>query len=721
MFKTIVNKLLIALYFIIGTIILEIVTFNMLGFGFLPDYFGFNFAIILCLAFFIFIIPNYTIQYVIYTIFLTIQLVLIYANYSLYIIYGDLLSFDMLRLIGEAGAAITSSFVYLSIILQLICVYLAIVVIGALLLKYCKRAKINTKVHFSIFSVAIILSLQCISLGYYFNIKNNILEIELSEENIIQNDKILMQTSLLKTASYKKFGTYGYFLNMIVDTFEKDDATTQKMAIDYFNSGNIYDGSESNVWGVDKGNNVIVIMMESLEWFGFGDGTYDRDLNNFSSELTPNVYSIIYGNTTSLNDDSIIAKNTFEKAKTNMSEGVGIMGNYPSGKYLADIAGEKDYGNETPLAYAMPHVLKNMGYTTSYVHSHKIDFYDRNLTHRNLGFETVIGKDLVTDSNGNYIYTGKDLKFDNWAAEGEFVKNALKYIIPEDSVNENKPFYTFYLNVSSHGAYTDSDNTHDGDAKKYMNYVKYGPDDCTLNSNNVYELTNTTNPTYTNWYTNVLKEYGSNPDLVSQLEYYQCGVCGLDEAIGIILNKLESLGIDDETTMLLYSDHNAYYGNLSNHVKGLPEDIMSVELNSVPMIISSPGVKDYNETTNEKYTLTERFCSAYDVVPTLFDLLGIKFNENLYIGRSLFAPTDYVYELNGEMYDMTAFYSITGGYFSQHIITKDFVNYKTEPGVTQEHIKLFETVCNNMLRKLNYLEVLNNSNLFNKLENNKFE
>ena len=52
------------------------------------------------------------------------------------------------------------------------------------------------------------------------------------------------------------------------------------------------------------------------------------------------------------------------------------------------------------------------------------------------------------------------------------------------------------------------------------------------------------------------------------------------------------------------------------------------------MIISSPGIKQLNSTLESKYLVNTRFSSAYDVIPTLFDLLGVKFNENFYLGHS---------------------------------------------------------------------------------------
>ena len=147
MLKTVLSKLLMVLYFVCGALILEAVTFHILGMGFMPEYFGYNFAIIMFIAILVFIIPNFTAQYTIYTIILGLQAIMIYINYSLYMIYGDLFSIDMIRLIDEAGAAMTSNFIYFSVILQLFFVNVAIVIVGNVMLKKCKKDKIKIRQH----------------------------------------------------------------------------------------------------------------------------------------------------------------------------------------------------------------------------------------------------------------------------------------------------------------------------------------------------------------------------------------------------------------------------------------------------------------------------------------------------------------------------------------------------------------------------------------------
>ncbi len=117
MLKTVLSKLMMVLYFVFGALILEAVAFHILGMGLMPEYFWYNFSIVMFIAILIFIIPNFTAQYVIYTIILGVQAILIYVNYSLYVIYGDLFSIDMFRLIDEAGAAMTSDFIYFLLLL----------------------------------------------------------------------------------------------------------------------------------------------------------------------------------------------------------------------------------------------------------------------------------------------------------------------------------------------------------------------------------------------------------------------------------------------------------------------------------------------------------------------------------------------------------------------------------------------------------------------------
>ena len=148
----------------------------------------------------------------------------------------------------------------------------------------------------------------------------------------------------------------------------------------------------SNVFGVSNGDNVIVIMLESLEWYPFTDGT--ENSYTFSNELTPNIYNLI--------QDGFIATDFFAKSKTNISEGIGFLGSYPIGKYMEQVTGKKQLDN---YGFSMPNVLNKLGYTTCYLHSNVGSYYSRKSTHKYLGF-----------SNSNF----KDHKYCNMLASKSF-------------------------------------------------------------------------------------------------------------------------------------------------------------------------------------------------------------------------------------------------------------------------------------------------------------
>lgn len=748
MAKSVLNKLSMLIYFVVGALVLEVITYRVLEFSSFPTYFFYNFAVIAFFALIVFAIPSYAWQYGIYTFILLIQTVFAYINYSLWMIYGDVFSFDMLNLALEAGAAISKSFVYFSVCMQMLSIFLIITILGAVLLNKIKKDKINPREHFSIFNVILLIGLECFSIGYILNVRNSVHNGAVMWDNDKSyfeiSDSFVMDVPLLKSCNYENFGTYGYFANLLIREINGYDQKVKRNTVEYFNNSNVYsgstyknenglvldkDGNQVTFFGLDKNsetgkrNNVIVIMMESVEWFALGDGTYDKDFNNLSNELTPNIYNLIYGENSeyysTLNEASLVSKNFFSKSKTNISEGYGIIGSYPVSQTLKDVVDGKD------LVYAMPNVLGDLGYTTNYVHSNEISFYDRDKTHSKLGFDNVVGKDTLT-KDGEKVYTGNDLKWGHWENEAEFVKNAMDYIVPNPEINNN-PFYSFYLNVSSHGEYEYSE--FDKDCLRYENLVKYGKDDCVFESG-VYRLKTVEelegkDLDYSNWYQNIWDTFGeTNKDrkLVDELLYYQCGVCGLDEAIGEIINQLKEYNIQDETTMVLYSDHYSYYSKvggttMSERFKDNPQNY--IELNTVPFIISSPGLKNLNKNLqdSEKIQINNTFCSAYDIIPTLYDLLGIKFNENLYIGKSLFKPSDFTYNLNGEVLEMVVYYSNTNGMFSKDIYTYNFKEYYKENIYVDDEIKeIFKEESYKVLEKLNYLYILDKYQLFNEID-----
>ncbi len=735
MSKVLANKFVMMLYLLIGSILLEIVCFHTLGFGVFPEYWIYDIAIVLFLGMIIFAIPNYMVQYILSTIFIILHAILIYANYTLYCVYvGEIFTFDMFKLIKEAADASNSGFFNFKLVAQLVLVVLAIIISGFLLLRKCKKQKIKLKSHYAMLFVAIFACFELISLGTVFGYRQTFNTTSGLGTEYATSESFLMNTTFMKEASYRKFGTYGFYTNLLLSDYQANKKETINATVDYFNAGKMYDNSP--VFGADSGNNVIVIMMESLEWFAFGNGTYDPDLKNLSAELTPNIYSLIYGDDmtedTAENggtDDGMVAKNFFAKSKTNISEGFGIMGSYPIGQNLSDIAGNGYDKQLNTFGYTLPSVLNRLGYKTSYVHSHTTEFYNRSATHNNIGFDKVFGKNDIVDKNGNQVYTGDDIKFHHWMCEADFVDEAMDVIVPYDSMEENSPFYTFYLNVSSHGNY--DYNVNNGDHVKYRNCVIYGKENCELDEDGNYKLKEDFNDidVYSNFYKNLIKNYGNNPQFCEYAINYECAVMGMDEAIGKIISQLKEYGIYDKTTMLLYSDHYAYYNGLTYDIKGFSSNEVEniIELDTIPFILSSPGLKRVNADSLNEYDYTEYdlFCSAYDVVPTVLDLLGISFNQNFYAGSSLFKQYEsYAVSINGETEyaPIKVYYSNVGGIYSQYVYTGDLVNLRTVKNavITEDDANVLKTEAISTVTKLYYISILNKNALFTRLTNNQF-
>ena len=705
------SKFGLSLFYLISTILIEIMTFQMLDIGLLPKNFMYDLGLILMFVGIIFIIPNYLAQYIVSMIMIIGQVVLMYVNYSLYHLYGDVFSFDMIRLFNETKQAITSDFTYIWLIIFLVVLVLFIGTVGFFIYKSLRTYRMPFYKNFSVFMIMILLVVQGLGISVYTQQSIALsATADINDENYVLSDAFLRDTTMLKIASLKSLGTYGYYVNNIMNLLSNtaNDAVI-KQATNYFNSGKIHDETSSNVFGVDEGNNVLVIMMESLEWYGFSNGTKNSRI--FSKELTPNIYNLI--------QDGFVATDFFAKSKTNISEGIGILGSFPIGKLMGQVATSS---TESYFGFSLPNILKEKGYDTGYYHGFNGSFYDRDSTHTHLGFDHIYFGDDANDGN---------LTWGEFPQESQFVYDAIDYgkLIPE-----GKKFYNFYTTLNTHGAYTNDKSIGNVDREVYKQKV--------LDSN---------------WY----KEAKSAYIYSTTLEYlvnYEASVVGLDYAIGVMIDRLKELNIYDTTTIVLYSDHNAYYHTLSNIIKGVAStNYADTELNTVPMIIKSKGLNDkiksngfYHYNNNGEYSKeynldgviacpdkydnteegslpndnivdrciysTDRFCSAYDILPTILDLLGIPFNTSLYPGNSLFVELPqkmnvFRNESNPQTVEeyIVAYYSHTGGLFGKYGNTKDMDDFEFIYPQNIEYNSYpdkFKQVCKNLLLQLNCVATL---------------
>jgi len=213
-----VSKLGLSLFYLIATLLIEIMTFCMLDIGFLPEHFLYDFSFMLMFMGIIFIIPNYLAQYIVSMVIIVIQFVLTYVNYTLYHLYGDVFSFDMVKLFNETKQAITSDFTYVWIIVMLVVLALVLGLIGFFIYRALKPYKMPFHKNFSVFILMVVLIVQGVGLSVYTQQNAYISAASsITDEDYVLSDEFLRETTMLKIASLKSLGTYGYYVNNIMN------------------------------------------------------------------------------------------------------------------------------------------------------------------------------------------------------------------------------------------------------------------------------------------------------------------------------------------------------------------------------------------------------------------------------------------------------------------------------------------------------------------------
>lgn len=140
------NRILIPILFIICSIAFELLNFIYLGFNnsngnniIFPVYFLFDLSIILMIAGFIFLLQNQKAMWVFFYIFLSFQFIINIVNTTMYKVFGDIFSFDLLKLGEEAKTAMSLDFIdWGGILLNLSLLGLTIL-LSICLIKFNKR------------------------------------------------------------------------------------------------------------------------------------------------------------------------------------------------------------------------------------------------------------------------------------------------------------------------------------------------------------------------------------------------------------------------------------------------------------------------------------------------------------------------------------------------------------------------------------------------------
>ena len=623
-----INKLskneLILIFLSVSVFFGEVLLFLLLKMGVFPKYMFYNLAITLVLVGITILLPNYILKSIFVWVIIFIQFVLNCANVIIVSATNEIFSFDMLLLAGEGLQAFDPAFINIPQILCLI-FYLFLNVIVFIFISKVKTKRFVYKKYNWLMALVVFFAFQAVGTGIY-----NYQTLTLSTVNadsqyyMFESDEYLYQSLSSKWECIERFGSGGFYTKNILNLFDGKTYDEEMMTetLNYFLSGTT---TPTVVNGVSKGNNLISILLESVEYFGI------------DPYFTPTLYKIFY-------QDGILLNNFYANNRTNISEGLVLAGNYPRENPI-NLASENvtQVLSNNLSSFTLPNKLNQNNYKTTYVHNVVSWFYNRDKTHGNngIGFQNMLFLENM-DVLEKWVDFNQDpdnefYAWYNWTLDSDVMTNYKEIMYPKDQL-----FYTHFSTISSHGKFMERESM-----KHYYEHLLSDKDD----ENGAYNK-------MCNYLTSIGYVIPEDEYYLNMFHWYKSAVMDVDKTIEIMMSYLNQNNMLDNTTILLFADHNAYYNGLTYAMKGFDYDVNVYDTNlyHIPVVIYDNKLKsellenvdnqflDANniKVNDNNHIFVDKFTSTYNLLPTLLDLLGIDYNSNFYFNESIFNTENYI-------------------------------------------------------------------------------
>ena len=303
--------------------------------------------------------------------------------------------------------------------------------------------------------------------------------------------------------------------------------------------------SEKNIYtGMFKGKNLIAIVAEA-----FSPIAVNKD-------LTPTLYKLV--------NSGFVFNNFYTPVyyvSTSDGEYVTLNSLLPKESVWSFSKSSKNY-----LPYAYGNLFKEMGYTTYAFHDGTYKYYNRHLSHPNMGY--------TYKACGNGLE--KSMKCKIWPQSDLEMINATY-----DYYKDSEHFMTYYMTISGH-----------------LQYNFYGNNMSYRNKDLVKDLDKST----------AIKAY-----IAAQKE--------LDKALEELLNKLEADGKLDDTVIVLSADHYPY-GLTTDQIS----EVMNIEDSKFD--VHKNNLVIWSSTMKEPIEIN-KYGESLDILPTVLNLFGIDFDSRL--------------------------------------------------------------------------------------------
>ncbi len=640
-FKEFCKKNILVFVYAVLAISFELVSIAFIGcYPFLtkPLYAALIFGILLSV---LFLMRNTKMKAIFSCIFLTLQLVLDIGFVYLYDSNGTFFEWAMMNQRDDAFGTIEDLSLRWGLVATLCILLVGFIILTIILFKKVYKQDYKYKATKPTRAVIGVLLSVCA----LFMVLNPVI-------NGINDSKLSYIDRFLYGEGDNKYQQLGITANAVYEFF---NGTVVNSAIDYdldgleeflFEGDDIYLNT-SEYFGISKGNNLVYILVESFEWYAFlYNCTREQSL-----ELYPNLNKFL-GN-------SIYADSFYSREKTDTAEMLALLGSNPSNKYI-----NYDFPTNS-YPWSLPNMFRESveasGNTVKQImsfHQNTGSFYNRNELHESLGFDELIDiEDMAEYGVSNTWDEGSFVG--ERTRDSEVIEKMRDVMFPKTEAGEQ--YMTFWITFSMHGYYNERETF------KEMGYYDK------LDEVGAYPAGNGVKADY--------------------LRTYAAAVMDLDRAVGLMMEKLEANGQLDNTTIVMFADHNTYYNNLSYYAKDIEERYNS-ELYRIPFMIYDTKLKAAYEE-NEGTNVISKFTTTSDMLPTILDMFGIKGYKNLYFGTSMFV----------DGIESIIFSRAYGIFVTDKLICYSVKNLLyTSEGFTDEDLADFEARAKIHLEKLEYLD-----------------
>ena len=317
--------------------------------------------------------------------------------------------------------------------------------------------------------------------------------------------------------------------------------------------------------GIFEGYNLIYITAE-----GFSSYAID-------AELTPTLYK--------LSNSGFVCTNYYVplwQTSTSDGEYVNLTGLIPDGQFSMKKTKENN------MAYSLPRFFNDQGCVNMAYHNNTLSYYDRHLTHPNLGYDFKASKlgELSQEEWGDHIFYMENPG--RWPSSD---LEMIQYTLPEYIQEER--FNVYYMTVSGHMYYSFTGNS--------------------MSSKN--------------------RDAVAGLDMSENARAYIACHIELDKALEYLLTELENAGKLENTVIVLSADHYPYAMTEEQYEELAGRDLSRErELYRNSLILWNAGME-------ESVMITKPCCSV-DILPTLLNLFGFSYDSRMFAGRDILSDAE---------------------------------------------------------------------------------